>query len=79
VNQILPFVHWTRARRETMTRHLAVPSAGTSLCGVDAVLPIAKHPSVYNRCPRCMRLYLATMTATDELVGVFDEMGRIKR
>lgn len=79
-----PFVQWymlqAAPKGEEQLHLCRVPFSYRAMCGarvgLAATAELRKHT---RRCPKCLKLYLRTMTATDELVGAFGEDGRIRK
>ena len=77
--EFIPFVSWGLTMPQGKRAHInRNDDSENALCGVNAPFVIETHLG-FRRCPACVRAYLATMTATDELVWAFGEDGRIKR
>ena len=75
MKDIVPFVAWCR-KNGGGPNHLCIPGKTVAICGTHCRVPGATENGP--RCGDCIRLYLTTMTATDELVGAFDELGRVR-
>jgi hypothetical protein len=77
VKEVSPFVCWAYAGAKGEVAHLVRVGSDSqiALCGQNAP-NIIRTEDVTRRCSPCVRIYLRTMSATDELVGAFDELGR---
>ncbi len=79
------FVRWVFAdgepRRGEQIMHLCrVPFSCDAMCGARTGLAVTDDQRKHTkRCPQCLRIYLRTMTATDELVGMFGSDGRVRK